>query len=325
MYKLDEIKSIHLEITTKCQASCPMCARNINGGIKNPWLQNDEISLEKFKKWFTPEFISQLDRLYMCGNTGDPIMSEDTLEIFKYLRSVNPTIDLSMNTNGSARNSSWWKALAEIKVKVIFGIDGMSDTHSLYRIGTNFDKILLNAKQFIDAGGNAEWHMLVFKHNEHQIDMCKWLSESLKFKKFVSKNTSRFRNDQLNVIGDNGKTIHVIYPSSKSTNISTKIKTETSSCTINCKVSKDKSLYVSANGLISPCCWLDFNGSNPASTNLLDFTDNGFSHPNLNKNTLNEIFDGDFFIKIKETWNKTPLVQCTKQCGNVDKFNEQFE
>ena len=31
MYKYTDIKTIHLEVTQNCQASCPMCDRNMNG------------------------------------------------------------------------------------------------------------------------------------------------------------------------------------------------------------------------------------------------------------------------------------------------------
>ena len=92
MYRYDEIKTIHLEITDKCNAACPMCARNINGGEDNPQLPGTELSLDDVKKIFPPQFIAQLDRMYMCGNYGDPVVARDTLEVFKYFRSNNPRI-----------------------------------------------------------------------------------------------------------------------------------------------------------------------------------------------------------------------------------------
>jgi MoaA/NifB/PqqE/SkfB family radical SAM enzyme len=46
VYKSSEIKSVHLEITEACNASCPMCARNINGGEDNPHLKDNELSLD---------------------------------------------------------------------------------------------------------------------------------------------------------------------------------------------------------------------------------------------------------------------------------------
>jgi MoaA/NifB/PqqE/SkfB family radical SAM enzyme len=300
-----------------------MCVRNIQGGIDNPWLTIDEITLDKFKEWFTPEFIKQLDRLYMCGNTGDPIMAKDTLKIFEYLREINPTIDLSMNTNGSARSRHFWKGLAKINVRIRFGIDGLIDTHSLYRVGTDWVKIIDNCRMFINSGGEATWDMLIFEHNKHQVDICRELSEQLGFKQFVAKNTSRFRDNQLSVIGRDGKTSHILYPSDKSITITKKLE-DVEPCTINCKVTQDKSLYVAANGLVSPCCWLDFNGMNPASLSMVDFKDRDLVHPNLNSSTFNEIFDSNFFNKIEESWDNNPLRQCSRQCGKVDKFNEQF-
>ena len=32
MYNYSEIKDVHLEITSKCQATCPMCPTRIGGG-----------------------------------------------------------------------------------------------------------------------------------------------------------------------------------------------------------------------------------------------------------------------------------------------------
>ena len=48
----EKIKAIHLEITDKCNASCPQCARNKLGGAVNPFLPNHELSLQDIKKIF---------------------------------------------------------------------------------------------------------------------------------------------------------------------------------------------------------------------------------------------------------------------------------
>ena len=61
MYRYNEIKTVHLEITENCNASCPMCARNINGGEDNPHLKGNELSLDDCKTIFPPEFIFQLE------------------------------------------------------------------------------------------------------------------------------------------------------------------------------------------------------------------------------------------------------------------------
>jgi MoaA/NifB/PqqE/SkfB family radical SAM enzyme len=321
MYNLKDIKSIHLEVTSKCQASCPMCARNIQGGIDNPFMTVTEITLEQFKEWFPVTLIQHLDRLFMCGNLGDPIIAKDTLKIFQYLTEVNPNISLGMNTNGSAKSWQFWKELARLNVHVRFGIDGLIDTHSLYRVGTNWLKIIDNAKHFIKAGGEATWDMLVFEHNKHQIDSCKELSEELGFKYFVSKNTARFKEGSLNVIDKQGKTTHILYPTDRSRQI---IIPEESKV-IKCKVAKEKSLYVSATGNLLPCCWLDNEWFNPNHPHRIDYMDKIGKYPSLHKSTLTEIFDSNYFNKIADTWNVSPLKDCSRQCGEVDRFNEQFK
>ena len=84
MYRYEDIKEVHLEITQKCQAACPMCDRNMNGGDDNPHITNAELSLEDAKKMFTA-FIKQLNVMYMCGNLGDPIVAKDTLRNIQIL------------------------------------------------------------------------------------------------------------------------------------------------------------------------------------------------------------------------------------------------
>ena len=80
MYRYEDIRTIHLEVTQNCQAACPMCDRNMNGEGINPHINLDELSLEDCKNIFSPRFIKQLNTMYMCGNLGDPIVAKDTLD-----------------------------------------------------------------------------------------------------------------------------------------------------------------------------------------------------------------------------------------------------
>ena len=100
---------VHFEITQRCQAACPMCDRNINGGKDSPHITNAELTLADAKRIMMPEeFVRQLDNLYMCGNHGDPMMAPEALEICQWLKEVNPKIRIAMNTNGGARTPDWW-------------------------------------------------------------------------------------------------------------------------------------------------------------------------------------------------------------------------
>jgi len=45
----------------------------------------------------------------------------------------------------------------------------------------------------------------------------------------------------------------------------------------------------------------------------------------LHKNTMQEIFDSNFFRDIEKTWTTCGLFDCFKKCGSFDKLNKQFE
>lgn len=326
MYNFKDIKNIHLEITTKCQARCPMCPRRINGGMLNPLFELTEIDLDTFKEWFPVSFIQQLERINLCGNLGDPIIASDCLEILNYVKDINPNIHLRMHTNGSARNIQWWQRLAKTNTSVTFGIDGLADTHKLYRIDTDFDKIIDNAGSFIRAGGVAEWAMLVFEHNEHQIEECRELSKTIGFNKFTLKHTSRFQDNKLHVLNNEGRTSHILYPTQKSKDMIFKIEEslKVDKPYISCKAQSGKEIYVSATGIISPCCWLDFSWILPRQDSRIEYMDRINMLPSLKTQSFEEIFNSNYFNSIADTWNNTPLKECAKQCGTFDKLRAQY-
>lgn len=326
MYNLEDIRMVHLEVTSKCQARCPMCPRRIHGGPLLRDLDLTEITLETFKKWFNVNFINQLQYLMLCGNLGDPIIAKDTLEILQYVRSINPGITLSMHTNGSARTKNWWKKLAEINVEVVFGIDGLEDTHALYRVDTDWNKIIDNAKAFISAGGHAAWHMLVFKHNEHQIGVCQQVSKMLGFKHFSVKHTTRFKQGKFDAVDEDYKVTHTLYPSTKSVTFiePSKSAQEELLPIISCKAQEGNQMYISATGNVAPCCWLDLEWLPDFTESRIDYMIKINRYPNLYKESLEEIFNSGYFNKIKGCWTSTGLKECSKQCGSFDKLKEQF-
>lgn len=188
-----KIKGLHLELTIKCNAICDMCSRNYKGKVRKN-LQLTELTLDDCKKIFSPSFISRLELISMCGVYGEPVTATEILEIIEYFYSCNSNLHINIYTNGSIRTEEWWGKLAKTLKNgyVVFGIDGIGDIHAIHRKNTNYDKIIANAKSFIKAGGKARWDFIVFKHNEHQVEEAKKISEELGFEIFQIKKTSRF-------------------------------------------------------------------------------------------------------------------------------------
>ena len=80
------------------------------------------------------------------------------------------------------------------KLVVWFAIDGLEDTHSKYRQGTDWKKIIGNAKEFIDRGGRAVWQFIPFQHNEHQMRDCMKMSTRMGFESFEFVKNARYPN-----------------------------------------------------------------------------------------------------------------------------------
>ena len=173
---------LHVEPTSRCNASCPGCPRNNLGyGLTNfivedldPQILNE--TLDKYK----------VKQIQMCGNLGDPCAAKNIDEQFDVIKNISR---LQIHTNGGLRKPSWWadlaKRFAHVKqFDIWFAIDGIGDTHSYYRQGTNYDRVIENAQAFINAGGSAYWQFIPFAHNESQIEECIKLSQKMKFKKF---------------------------------------------------------------------------------------------------------------------------------------------
>ena len=269
------ITQIHLEPTQKCQARCPMCDRNENGGATNKYLTNADLSLEDIKKILPISFVKQLNNLYMCGNHGDPILAPEALEIMQWLREVNPKIHLSLTTNGGARDTAFWEGMAKVVDRVVFSVDGLEDTNHLYRQGVSWNKVEENMETFCDAGGNAEWHFLVFAYNEHQVEEARGWADMIGVNKFLVKKSGRYistvslnlRPEHQAVDRHGNETQLLAFP--KDPKYQNKSKGDYNDVVdrfgsmdnyldvaeIQCKAIKKEEIYISAEGYVFPCCW----------------------------------------------------------------------
>lgn len=232
-------KVVHLEPTDVCQAACPLCARELDPTF-NKSLRH-HLTIEQVQQHVSKKDIANLDKMFMCGNYGDPAAGLHTLQLYRYFRDINPTITLGMNSNGAIQNISWWSELAGIfnqpKDYVVFSIDGLQDTNHVYRKHVSWRKLMDNAETFINAGGSAHWDMLVYKHNEHQVDACQELAKSLGFKWFRAKVSKR---EYISGLQEPTSWQRPTFTLGK----------------IDCHALAEQSVYIDAQGRKSPCCWL---------------------------------------------------------------------
>lgn len=266
MFKFNQLKSLHLEITNRCQASCPMCSRNVHGGRDNPNLIINDWTLDDYKKIVNLEVLSQVNHIYFCGNFGDPIINNHLITMCAWSKVSAPTVRISIHTNGGARSTDWWRTLAQAMPadhRVIFAIDGLEDTHHLYRIGTKYETVIENARAFMDAGGKAEWVFIKFKHNEHQVNEAERRAKELGFVQFSMKNSNRFVDGEFFDVHDkNGNTIYKLQPPTDNVvkfidrDVVKKLDNFVQTAVIQCKAEEEKELYIDAHKDVYPCCFL---------------------------------------------------------------------
>lgn len=234
-----DIRVLHLEPTDVCQAACLACARETDADFDKK--SQHHLTIDLINRAISRQTLVNLDKMFMCGNYGDPAAAQHALEIYRWFRSINPDIVLGMNTNGGIRDTSWWKQLAEIMTGprdyVVFSIDGLEDTNHQYRVRVDWSRMISNARAFISAGGSAHWDMLVYRHNQHQVDQAQQLAKHMGFRWFRAKHSKRALTAGLEHPVD-------FHP----------VKATVGE--IRCHALKDQSLYMDAQGRVHPCCWL---------------------------------------------------------------------
>jgi len=252
----EDIVWLHVESTTRCNAWCPFCPRSNNGFGLSPELNVCDLDLSRLD-----QIISQAKKLHtvqFCGNLGDPLAAKNFDEQLVSALSYDKIKNIQIHTNGSLRSQEWWQSLAnktkDVNCKVWFAIDGNAETHSYYRQGTSYQKIIDNASTFIQNGGKAVWQFIIFEHNKQNLVECYNKSIELGFESF--KVIRNIRNDgdslhyqtgkPLNIKNYSAENLPLIHDNEDNNHVEIK----------NCMHLSYPSLYLNANGHISPCCYL---------------------------------------------------------------------
>ncbi len=346
-----DINKIEVELTNRCNASCPSCSRTDFDGKPIRSLPLNDISLETFKKILPPHWISGRE-IKLCGVFGDPVMARDIYSITEYI--VSNKGRLTINTNGGMRDPQFWAELGFLLSEnkethqVIFSIDGLEDTNSIYRRNVSWTKLMENVHSFIKAGGPAHWDFLVFSHNEHQVEAVRDLSQKLGFRKFTLKKTTRssdvkkptaiesalkiapseiydFKNPSLTAQSSDNpvakKRLFSFFKYQSEKNIECFSRGESSFMK-----QPDKSVYISANLRVWPCCWFA-DAEFPQKKEIRElFKKYGSDFNNLAFHSLEDVLMTTWYKKdLVKSWNKNSTCSpiCSKNCNKENPLNNE--
>jgi MoaA/NifB/PqqE/SkfB family radical SAM enzyme len=298
------------------------------------------MTLAEAQRIFSPAFLDQIDQITINGNFGDIVMNPDALDIIKYFKQhITPGTKIIISTNGGAKDRGFWRTLGELgsrgaQIQVHFCIDGLEDTHSIYRRNTLYSTVIRNAEAFISAGGCAVWKMIDFEHNRHQQDQARAISIEMGFKRFElidhGRNTGPVYDKEKNIVfvlgGVDGVDFDTKFGQLADPNAVTEIDNYPAEIKnpIICEAVKLKSIYITSVGEVYPCCYLGFapktfghgshNYANAINRQLRPLISNN----NALEYSLEECIA--WFNNVEKTWDiptygEGRLIACNNMCG----------
>tara|TARA_B100001113_G_scaffold227790_1_gene187008 strand:- start:8142 stop:9251 length:1110 start_codon:yes stop_codon:yes gene_type:complete len=336
---LEKVKKFEIELSSHCNARCPLCIRQMLGTDKErPGFKKGHLTLQQMKT-----FVSQVPNprdvvLYMAGVGGDPMMNPEAVEIFR-LCAETGFKSVTIDTNGSLRSKAVWKELGQIskmsgpdkdrrKMQVTFSVDGLADTNHLYRIRTDFNKIMENAQTYINAGGIAEWKYIIFKHNEHQVKEAEAMAKDMGFMTFISEPSVRHYDPKDSSYARN-EGMGELVPDAPSVTPKERIRynaTTVMAKEIACKVMKKNMMYITHEFKVLPCCYfhswqvideyLIRTKVGHSSDSMPFFA--GFQN-DLNYRSLREVMEDPWWDMLMTKWNTCDPVVCANNC-NQNKY-----
>lgn len=340
-HPLRGVRGVHFDVTDLCNAGCPQCARTDPEGCKpQSWLPRQAMGLAAFEQAAPPSFLKRLSYAYFCGNLGDPIVAPDLIAMLEHCWAANPELDLRVFTNGSVRDLAWWRALAQVsrerRFRLIAAIDGASEeTNRLYRVRTEFSRTIRNVTTFIRAGGEAEWRMILFKHNEHERDVAERMAQVLGFSGFKAYPSNRFFGRASMTYRHRDETATLEPPSGthqpKAQAIETPLGTTASAPLhrlIQCESLKGEEIFIDFLGNLLPCCHVglrylarrqgvaDF-GADPALSEAFESFD--MARLNVGVAGFEAALAGlqDFLIHLERYWDRDEPRVCKRVCGRM--------
>jgi len=318
MLTVNDIVVLDVETINNCNAGCVQCLRH--PGMRT----NDTLDWHHVVKQVPLHVWQNLKTINFNGTTGDNIMHPDIFNIIEWVV-CNTTAEINIHTNGSLRSTSWWQQLGKLLSKhnhsVVFGIDGLEDTHEIYRTNTNWQKIIDNAQAFVQGGGHAHWQFILFEHNAHQIESCKQLSEQLNFEKFFVLRQDRFNLKDQSQAHLQPANLELV-PATVTFVEKDFIKPTTGK--ISCESQREGWISIYADGTVWPCCYL--MGWHKATQQKLTYEVVNyhfrntlaidFDQINLYTSTLEDIINGDLWQKrYPASFNQSPNLICTQKCS----------
>jgi len=183
------MKSIHIEPSSRCTLGCPECPRTYN---------LDTIPIEDCDIPSMVRACRGFKEIVMCGNHGDPIYHAEFHELLHRLREDQPSVSITIVTNGAFRTENWWKQTANLLKPtdhVMFSIDGLPSNNHIYRVNSRWDGIEAGIRTLRNHAPDQmlmTWKWILFRYNENDVKQGKQIARDLGFNRFLLVQSVRY-------------------------------------------------------------------------------------------------------------------------------------
>lgn len=171
---------VSIEPSSVCNLACPECAIGTHQTLR----KERGISLELYKKIIdeVKDYVFDVQLFFQ----GEPLINKNIDEMVKIARQSRVATIIS--TNGMLLNADLSERLIKAGLdRLIVSIDGTTqEVYEKYRKGGNLDQVLVNVKTLVELKKRLksrfpiiECQMVVFKHNQHQVNEFKQLSKTI--------------------------------------------------------------------------------------------------------------------------------------------------
>jgi MoaA/NifB/PqqE/SkfB family radical SAM enzyme len=297
---LDQIQGLHIEPTNMCTLKCPRCSRTeFIEQFPKKWT-NKNLNLEHLKNFLDIDLNGKI--INLCGTYGDAIYYSKLFDMIGYFKDRGAHISLA--TNGSYKAVEWWNELNQLlddHDRVVFGIDGLPNTFTQYRINADWSTISAGINVLRQGSAKLIWQFIPFVFNEHDVDSARMLSQELGFDDFIVLHSERWDID------GPLKPIQNVDPINQSkiywkNNVVLEVDPV-------CK-NLNNQHYISADGFYTPCCWM----AEHRWYYKTEFYKNQDSY-DISKTTITKVLDHlrDFYSTLEDA----KLNYCTFNCPKL--------
>jgi molybdenum cofactor biosynthesis enzyme MoaA len=177
------LQTVDIRWTNLCNFACVYC----NSDYSSRWA--NELKIQQAQpspdqvasmKWYVTKNANTLKHVYLAG--GEPLLMKENLELLAILKTVNPDINLRINTNLSKVDTQVFDRICEFKnVHWIVSLETVEAEYEYIRYGGTWSDFLDNLTKINQLNHKISFNMLHFLLNSMSVFACVDYLKSLGF------------------------------------------------------------------------------------------------------------------------------------------------